>query len=78
MMRRRGKTSPTFSRFLINVVLNPIATFVYNYFLRLGFLDGREGLLFHLYHSMYVHWKYVKAWNGASSIPPYGWSKAGE
>ena len=29
---------------------------------RLGFLDGREGLLLHLYHSAYVSWKYAKAW----------------
>lgn len=47
---------------LVNIVLNPIATFVYNYVFRLGFLDGREGLLLHLYHSVYVSWKYAKAW----------------
>ncbi|HEV2729668.1 MAG TPA: glycosyltransferase family 2 protein [Terriglobales bacterium] len=45
-----------------NVVLRPLFTFVYNYFFRLGFLDGREGLLLHLYHSVYVSWKYAKAW----------------
>jgi glycosyltransferase involved in cell wall biosynthesis len=45
-----------------NIVLRPLATFVYNYFLRLGFLDGREGLLLHLYHAVYVSWKYAKAW----------------
>ena len=58
----RGKTSQSPPAFLWNVVLNPVATFVYNYFLRLGFLDGREGLLLHLYHSVYVSWKYAKAW----------------
>lgn len=47
---------------LINIVLRPVATFVYNYFFRLGFLDGREGLLLHLYHAVYVSWKYAKAW----------------
>lgn len=47
---------------LLNVVVNPVATFFYNYFLRLGLLDGREGLLLHLYHSVYVSWKYAKAW----------------
>jgi glycosyltransferase involved in cell wall biosynthesis len=47
---------------LINIVLRPLATFVYNYFFRLGFLDGREGLLLHLYHAAYVSWKYAKAW----------------
>ena len=47
---------------LINIVARPAITFIYNYFLRLGFLDGREGLLLHLYHSVYVSWKYAKAW----------------
>jgi hypothetical protein len=46
----------------INIVLRPLATFVYNYFFRLGFLDGREGLLLHLYHAGYVSSKYAKAW----------------
>ena len=45
-----------------NIVLRPLATFIYNYFFRLGFLDGREGLLLHLYHAVYVSWKYAKAW----------------
>jgi glycosyltransferase involved in cell wall biosynthesis len=45
-----------------NIVVRPLLTFVYNYFFRLGFLDGREGLLLHLYHSVYVSWKYSKAW----------------
>ena len=47
---------------LFNIVVRPWATFIYNYFLRLGFLDGREGLLLHLYHAVYVSWKYAKAW----------------
>jgi glycosyltransferase involved in cell wall biosynthesis len=47
---------------LFNIVLRPLATFFYNYFFRLGFLDGREGLLLHLYHAVYVSWKYAKAW----------------
>jgi glycosyltransferase involved in cell wall biosynthesis len=46
----------------INIVLRPLATFIYNYFFRLGFLDGREGLLLHLNHAVYVSWKYAKAW----------------
>jgi glycosyltransferase involved in cell wall biosynthesis len=45
-----------------NIVFRPLATFIYNYFFRLGFLDGREGLLLHLYHAVYVSWKYSKAW----------------
>jgi glycosyltransferase involved in cell wall biosynthesis len=47
---------------LANIVLRPLATFIYNYFIRLGFLDGREGLLLHLYHAVYVSNKYAKAW----------------
>lgn len=47
---------------LWNIVIRPWATFVYNYFFRLGFLDGREGLLLHMYHAVYVSWKYAKAW----------------
>jgi glycosyltransferase involved in cell wall biosynthesis len=46
----------------INIVLRPFFTFIYNYVFRLGFLDGREGLLLHLYHSTYVSWKYAKLW----------------
>lgn len=45
-----------------DIVIRPHLTFIYNYFLRGGFLDGREGLLLHLYHAGYVSWKYAKAW----------------
>ncbi len=47
---------------LIDIALRPKLTFLYNYVLRLGFLDGREGLLLHAYHATYVSWKYAKAW----------------
>jgi glycosyltransferase involved in cell wall biosynthesis len=47
---------------LFNIVARPFATFLYNCIFRLGFLDGREGLLLHLYHAVYVSWKYAKAW----------------
>ena len=47
---------------LLNIVLRPKLTFLYNYVFRLGFLDGREGFLLHLYHAVYVSWKYAKAW----------------
>jgi glycosyltransferase involved in cell wall biosynthesis len=47
---------------LINIFIRPQLTFFYNYIVRLGFLDGREGLLLHLYHAVYVSWKYAKAW----------------
>lgn len=45
-----------------DIVIRPLATFFYNYVVRLGFLDGHEGLLLHLYHAVYVSWKYAKAW----------------
>ena len=45
------------------VLLNPQWRFVRGYVLRLGFLDGVEGLIYHLNHSVYIHWKYVKAWD---------------
>jgi glycosyltransferase involved in cell wall biosynthesis len=56
---------------LFNIVLRPAVTFTYNYFFRLGFLDGREGLLLHLYHAVYVSWKYAKVWElTRSNVPP--------
>jgi glycosyltransferase involved in cell wall biosynthesis len=63
----KNKTSRSWLAFLWNVLLNPAATFVYNYIFRLGFMDGREGLLLHLYHSGYVSWKYAKAWQANKS-----------
>jgi glycosyltransferase involved in cell wall biosynthesis len=60
MIVAKSKGKVRFS--LLNIVVRPLATFIYNYFFRLGFLDGREGLLLHLYHSVYVSWKYAKAW----------------
>ena len=47
---------------VLDIVVRPALTFVYNYFFRLGFLDGREGFLLHAYHAVYVSWKYAKAW----------------
>jgi glycosyltransferase involved in cell wall biosynthesis len=65
LVLRRGKRSAGIAAFLWCVVVNPTATFVYNYLLRGGFLEGREGLLLHLYHSFYVSMKYAKAWETA-------------
>jgi len=59
-----AKGRRTFS--VTNIVIRPLLTFIYNYFIRFGFLDGREGLLLHLYHSVYVSWKYAKAWELSS------------
>lgn len=58
----KGTVSRSWPAFLWNVALVPMLTFVWNYIFRLGFLDGREGLLLHLYHSAYISWKYAKAW----------------
>ena len=65
----RGRGGHSLLGFLNGVLLNPLATFAYNYGLRGGFLDGREGLLLHLYHSVYVSWKYAKAWEAARKKP---------
>jgi len=58
----KGKVSRSWPAFFWNVALVPQLTFTWNYIFRLGFLDGREGLLLHLYHSAYISWKYAKAW----------------
>lgn len=58
MVVAKGKVQFSF----VNIVLRPMLTFIYNYFFRVGFLDGREGLLLHVYHAVYVSWKYAKAW----------------
>ena len=58
----KGKVSRSWPAFFWNVVAVPKLTFAWNYIFRLGFLDGREGLLLHLYHSAYISWKYSKAW----------------
>jgi glycosyltransferase involved in cell wall biosynthesis len=59
----KGRVSRSWLAFVTNTFLVPALTFFYNYILRLGFLDGREGLLLHLYHSSYISWKYAKAWS---------------
>jgi glycosyltransferase involved in cell wall biosynthesis len=62
LLHKAGRDSKSLPAFLWNGVANPAATFLYNYIFRLGFLDGREGLLLHLNHSVYIHWKFIKAW----------------
>jgi len=62
LLAAKGRTSRSWGAFLWNAVANPMATFIYNYFFRLGFLDGREGLILHINHSVYIHWKFIKAW----------------
>ncbi len=65
MLVESGRAPRTWMGLIWNAALNPAATFIYNYIFRAGFLDGREGLLQHLNHSVYIHWKYVKAWQAA-------------
>lgn len=62
LVLRKGRTSASLFSFVANTVLNPSLTFVKNYIFRGGFLDGREGLIFHINHSAYVNWKFAKAW----------------
>jgi glycosyltransferase involved in cell wall biosynthesis len=64
-----GRTSSSIFSFLAHVLVVPELTFLWNYIGRLGFLDGREGLLLHLYHATYTSWKYAKAWELARSRP---------
>jgi glycosyltransferase involved in cell wall biosynthesis len=45
-----------------NIISRPLWTLLYNYWLRLGFLDGREGILLHHFHATYVSLKYAKVW----------------
>ncbi|PYY24289.1 MAG: glycosyltransferase family 2 protein [Acidobacteria bacterium] len=62
---QKGQVSDSWLSFLVNVYYRPALNFSWNYFFRLGFLDGREGYLLHLYHNVYVSWKYAKAWEAA-------------
>lgn len=49
-----------------NVLLRPIWQFIRMYFIRLGFLDGVQGLLLALFSSSYVFTKYAKLWEKES------------
>jgi len=46
----------------INLFFRPMATFVFRFFFRRGFLDGKHGLALNLFHSYYVFAKYAKVW----------------
>jgi glycosyltransferase involved in cell wall biosynthesis len=45
-----------------NLMLRPFFTFLLKYVVRLGFLDGKRGLILNLFHAWYVFAKYSKAW----------------
>src|SRR5207248_2133028 len=66
---QKRQISQSLPSFLWNIHLRPTLNFIWNYLFRAGFLDGREGLLLHLYHRGYVSWKYAKAWEAARQAP---------
>ena len=67
-LKEKARSKPhSAAWFAIHTLLNPYFTFIYNYFLRGGFLDGRPGLIYHAYHSCYISWKYAKAWQLSKS-----------
>ncbi|MGB7267409.1 MAG: glycosyltransferase family 2 protein [Terracidiphilus sp.] len=68
MLAASGRADGSWLWLVWNGLANPGATFIYNYIFRLGFLDGREGLLQHMSHSVYIHWKFVKAWEAARGM----------
>lgn len=55
--------------FVMGAFVIPQLRFFWTYFVLLGFLDGREGLLLHLYHATYTSWKYTKAWERMRNMP---------
>lgn len=54
---------------LLDVLLRPPWLFFKMYFLRLGFLDGIEGLILALLSSAYVFTKYAKLWEAWNAAP---------
>ena len=65
LLLRKGRVSRSWLAFVAHVLSLPLFNFSWNYVFRLGFLDGREGLLLHLYQAVYTSWKYAKAWEAA-------------
>ena len=51
-----------------NIVFRPAFTFIFKYVIRLGFLDGKHGLMINLFHAYYVFAKYAKAWEYAKKV----------
>jgi glycosyltransferase involved in cell wall biosynthesis len=68
LLVEKRRTSASIFSFLLNVLVVPHSKFMWDYFFRFGFLDGREGLLLHLYHATYTSWKYAKAWEKARRV----------
>jgi glycosyltransferase involved in cell wall biosynthesis len=66
-----GRISRSLIAFYWNILIVPCLSFLKNFVIRLGFLDGREGLMMHLYHTTYISWKYAKAWRVAEEKVPH-------
>ncbi len=64
----KGRVSRSWIAFMAHVFYLPYLSFCWNYGVRLGFLDGREGLLLHGYQAVYTSWKYAKAWELSRSL----------
>jgi hypothetical protein len=51
--------------------VRPVLYFVYRYFIRLGFLDGRQGLIFHFLHAgWYMFYVDAKIWEMRQQASP--------
>ena len=46
----------------LDLYTHPLFYLLKNYLLRGGFLDGREGAVFHLAYAGYTHAKYARLW----------------
>ena len=54
------------------IAIVPPLQFLKFYFLWLGFLDGREGLVLNACYALHLSWKYIKAWEmsrGRMAVP---------
>jgi glycosyltransferase involved in cell wall biosynthesis len=69
ILLEKGRASRSRLMFFGQTVIAPQVTFLWNYVFKMGFLDGREGLLLHMYHATYTSWKYAKAWEKAKGTP---------
>ncbi len=47
---------------LVKLFIHPISTFFKMFFLQLGFLDGKQGLILAILYSQYTFLKYLKLW----------------
>jgi glycosyltransferase involved in cell wall biosynthesis len=70
VMSARGISA--FKASTLNILARPLFTFLLKYVVRLGFLDGKHGLILNLFHSYYVFAKYAKAWEHAKGAVPAG------